>query len=259
MSDVNLPASAPAEPAHASAPQMSTGETLANIFFEPEGTFAALRERPRFLVAGLVILLLSVLMVVLVMQKVNFTEFITEQIRSGPQSAQLTEQQKEAGIKFWTGPVGTFFVYGMPFIAIAFSFAAGAALYMLATLVMGGRMGYKQALSVWVYSSLPPSVIGSVVAALLLFLKPAEEIDLNKPGAGLAVTNLGALLGSDSSRPLRAVLSWFDIFTFYGMFLAAVGLRKVGKLSAGAAWTIVIVFWLLCVAFAAIRALAFGG
>jgi hypothetical protein len=52
-------------------------------------------------------------------------------------------------------------------------------------------------------------------------------------------------------------LGVIDVFGIYGLFLAAIGLRKTGKMSAGSAWGIVIAIWLigviLRVAIAAIR------
>jgi len=44
---------------------------------------------------------------------------------------------------------------------------------------------------------------------------------------------------------LVALLSQFDLLSFYGLFLAALGLRKVAKLSSGAAWGVVISLWLI--------------
>jgi len=237
---------------------MSTPETLANIFFEPERTFESLRERPRFLVAGLILIALALGITALVMMKVDFTEFITNQITSGPNSAQMSDAQKQQALAFWSGPLGAVFVYVMPVVASIVLVAAGAGLYLLAALAMGGRLRYKQALAVWVYSSFPPAVLGSLVAVVLLFVKAKEDIDLGRSGAGLAVSNLGALLGKDSSPALRAALGWFDVFTFYGIFLAALGLRKVAKLSSASAWTIVIVFWLVAMLFSAGWAAAFG-
>src|SRR5688572_26516262 len=37
---------------------MSTAQTLTSIFFEPGETFKSLRERPRFLIAGIIIVVL---------------------------------------------------------------------------------------------------------------------------------------------------------------------------------------------------------
>ncbi len=258
MSD-NFTTPPPATSAGASgAPVMSTPETLGNIFFEPGETFAALRARPRFLVAGLIVLVLALVVTFLIMQKVNFGEFMTQQMEKNPQAAQMSPEQKEQTIAFWTGPIGKVFVYVMPVVGTIVIFAAGAAIYLLGSMLMGGKLNYKQALAVWVYASFPPAVLGGILAVIILFLKPAEEIDLNKPGAGLAVTNLGALI-APASPMLRGALGWFDLFTFFGMFLAATGLRKVGKLSSGSAWTIVIVMWLIGIVFSvAGAALGFG-
>lgn len=237
---------------------MSTPETLAGIFFEPERTFESLRERPRFLIAGLILIALIVAVTTLVMSRVDFNAFITDQIKNGPNSGQMDDTQKQKAIDFWTGPAGKAVIYLGPIVATAAFIAAGAGLYLLATMAMGGVLRYRQALSVWVYSSFPPSVLGALIAVVLVFVKSKEDIDLNKPGAGLAVTNLGALIG-DGSPVLRAALSWFDIFTFYGMYLAALGLRKVGKMSSASAWTIVIAFWFIGMVCGVIWSMMFGG
>jgi hypothetical protein len=239
-------------------PSMSTPETLSGIFFEPGRTFEALRARPRFLVAGVILIAVTLLVTVLVMQKVDFAEFITRQITSGPRSEQMSPEAKAAAVNFWTGPIGKVVVYVIPPVFTVIMFAAGAAIYLLAVMLMGGRMGYKQALSVWVYSTFPPGILQAVLSTVVLFLKSADDIDLNKSGGGLVVTSLGAVL-NPSSPALRGALSWFDLFTFYGMYLAALGLRKVGKISSGAAWTIVIVLWLIGVLWSAGRGALFGG
>ena len=44
---------------------------------------------------------------------------------------------------------------------------------------------------------------------------------------------------------MKTLLGSFDLFTFYGLFLAATGLRKVGRLSSGAAWGVALGLWLV--------------
>lgn len=253
MSQANFTAS------DAAGPSMSTPETLSGIFFEPGATFDALRARPRFLVAGLILLALGMLVAVLILQKVNYEEVVRRAIENNPRTEQMTAEQKEQAIRMQTGPVGKAIAYCAPPVFGVVMIAGGAALYLLGALLLGGRLSYKQALSVWVYASFPPAVLSTLLSVVLLFLKSADDLDFNRPGAGLLVTNLGALVGAGGSPVLRAALSWFDLFTFYGMYLAALGLRKLGKLSSGAAWTIVIVLWLLAVLFAVSRAALFGG
>jgi len=124
---------------------------------------------------------------------------------------------------------------------VVIGIAAGAAIYLLAVMAFGGTIGYKRSLAVWVYSSLPPSVLGTIVAVLVLFLKSPDTIDPKH----LLVTNPGAFMSPEASPVLTTLLSQFDLLRFYGMFLAAVGLRKVGKISSGSAGTIVILLWLI--------------
>jgi len=243
----------------AGAAMMSTPETLSGIFFEPERTFEALRERPRFLVAALIIVALSMLVTVLLFQKVSFEQVVREAIEKNTRTEQMSPEQKEQAIKMQTGPIGHAIGYCAPIIGVMVILAAGAALYLLGVMLMGGRISYKQALAVWTYSSFPPAVLGTLLALVMLFLKSPEDLDFSRPGAGLIVTNLGVLIGTGGSAILRAALSWFDLFTFYGMFLAALGLRKVGKISAGGAWAIVIGLWLLGMVLGVARAALFGG
>lgn len=235
------------------AATMSTPETLMSIFFEPERTFEALRARPRFLVAALITLVLTMVVTVALLQKVDFDQFLHERISESANGQPLTAEQLDQRVK-----IGKIATYAAPPFVVAVAFAGGAALYLLGVMAMGGKMTYKQALSVWAYSSYAPGVLLTIISLLLLFLRPADAIDLTKPGGGLLVTNPGAFMGSGTSPSLVAVLSSFDLFAFYGLFLAAVGLRKTGKLSSGSAWTIVIALWVLNLIFHVGRAALFG-
>lgn len=256
MSEANF--TPPPPHASAGAPTMSTPETLANIYFEPGATFEALRERPRFLVAGLILVALALLVTTLLFQKVSFEQMMRAAIDKNPRTAEMSAEDKERVIAMQTGPVGKSLAFAGPAIATVIIIAAGAAIYMLGASLMGGKLSYKQALSVWTYSSFAPGLLAALLSAVLIFMKAPEDFDFNKPNAGLLVTNLGALI-NPASPVLRAVLSWFDLFTFFGMFLAALGLRKVGKISSGSAWAIVIAMWAVGIVLSVARAALFGG
>jgi len=232
MSD---PSALPITPA-TTGPEMSTAETLTGIFFEPSRTFESLRARPRFLVAGIILLVLSAIVTAILFMRVDMGQYIRERIERSPNAAQIPEAQKEMQVKLGK-TVGMVLVPAITPIAIA----AGAALYLLGVMAMGGAISYKKALSVWTYSSIPPTVLGSLIVILVLFLKSADSIDPEH----LVVTNPGVLFGEESSKVLVAALSQFDLLRFYGMFLAALGLRKVAKISSGQAWGIVIALWVI--------------
>ena len=229
MSDPMAPPSA-----STSGTEMSTPETLTGIFFEPTRTYEALRDRPRFLVASLILLVLALIVTVVLYTRVDMSQYMRERIEQSAGGQPISEEQMEMQIK-----VGKIFGMAVIPLSVPIVIAAGAGLYLLGVMLFGGTMSYKKAVSVWVYSSIPPSVLGALIAILVLFLKAPESIDPEH----MVATNPGALMGEDSSKVLVAILSQFDLLRFYGMFLAALGLRKLGKLSSGSAWGVVIALW----------------
>ena len=241
MSDPNTPAT---------GTEMSTAETLTGIFFEPSRTFEALRARPRFLVAGLIVFILTCLVTAGLYARVDMAQFIRDRIEQSPRAAQISEEQKETQVR-----VGK--IIGMVFIPLSVPviIAGGAALYLLGVLAMGGSITYKKALAVWCYSWLPQSVLGALIALLVLFLKSPDSI----VPENLVATNPAALMSTESSKVLIALLRQFDLLRFFGMFLAALGLRKVAKISSGQAWAVVLGLWLLGLLLAVGSAAIFGG
>jgi hypothetical protein len=241
MSDPNQEGQPPPPPslAHTAEPTgeiLSTGATLTGIFFEPGRVFDALRARPRFLIAGLVLVLLTIVVDVALFQRVDMEQYIRDKVERSSRSATQPEEQKELIVKILK--IG--FAVGVP-ASVPFTIAAGAALYLLAVMAFGGAFGYKQSLAVWVYSSLPPAVLGTIVAVLVLYLKSPETIHPEH----ILITNPGAFMDADASPVLTSLMSRFDVLKFYGLVLGGIGLRRVGKLSAGSAWSIVIGFWLI--------------
>ena len=254
MSDPNQVFQAPPPPPFAPTPppptvEMSTPQTLTSIFFEPGRTFEALRSRPRFLIAGLILLVLTCLVTAILFVRKDMSVYIREKMEQSQSNQSATPEQKEMGVKIGTAIAAA----GFP-VSVPFWIAAGAALYLLGVMAFGGTISYKQALSVWVYSSVPPAILGTIVAILVLFLKAADQIDPEH----MLITNPGAFMGADSSKVLTAILSQFDLLRFYGLFLAAIGLKKVAKMSSGAAWGVVILLFLIRAIFGIASAAIFG-
>ena len=253
MSDPNQQFQPPPPPPLATpeaGPQMSTPATLTGIFFEPGGTFEALRVRPRFLIAVLILVILTTIVDVALFTRVDMGQYIRDKMEQSSRSQGQTEEQKEMGVK-----IGKYIGAVAPPLSVPIVIAAGAGLYLLGVMAFGGSIGYKKAVSVWTYSSLPPSVLGTVIALLVLFLKSPETIDPEH----LLITNPGAFMNAQQSPVLTAFLTQFDILRFYGLFLAALGLRKMAKLSSGSAWGIVLGYWLIGLILAVCWRAIFGG
>ncbi len=245
MSETYSPMTPPAETARA-ADTMTTPETLGNIFFEPGRTFEALRERPRFLVAALVTLAAFMAFYVTYVQRVGYENIVNAEIEMRAQGSGMTDEQKAAGRDIQTKPFVKAIRYGAPVIGIAILLAAGAGIYLLGSMLMGKGISYKQALSVWTYSSLPPLVLLMAANLVLLLVRtPTEDSEIARGLNGLVRANPGILIDAAAHPVLATALGAFDLFAIYGLALAALGLRKVARLSSGSAWAVVLGFWLL--------------
>lgn len=225
--------------------QMSEIGTLGGVFFEPGATFEDLRRKPRFLLAGLTIMFLFTAFNVLFIQKVGFEEIIRARLESNERVQQMPAEQKQALIEQQSSPVIKGISYAAGPIVILIIFLLGGVIYWLGTNAMGGTITFLQGLSVWIYSSFPPTVISMLANILVLFLKSTGDIDVAASQSGLVQASPAFFIDVKSSPVLHAVVGTFDLFFIWGWVLAAIGLRIVGKISTGAAWAIVLFVALL--------------
>lgn len=247
MSDPNTdnfqpPPPPPSQPAAPTGPEMSTVETLTSIYFEPGATFEALRVRPRFLIAGILTVIAFMAYYTTFVWRVGAENIARAQIEARQPDA--SPEQLEQTLQMQNNPIIKAATYAAFPIVFAVIFAAGAGLYLLGVTLMGKSMGFKQALAVWVYSSYPPTVVYALMNMILLFVKSPDDIDPTAINSGLARANPSILVDTKTQPVLATILGSFDLIAVYGLFLAAIGLRKMTKLSSGSAWAVVVAIWL---------------
>ncbi len=225
--------------------KMSLMDTLLGVFFEPGNTFSSLRIKPRFFVAGLIILLSICAFQVTFIEKFGYANIVKEQMRKNTQFQQMTPEQQKSAFAMYENPILKYVTYAVTPIFIIISMVIGALIYWGGIAAFGGSGSFLGSLAGWVYASLPPTLLMMLGNFIILFVKSADEIDLPSSQQGLVQANLGLLVSSKDSALLHGFLSGFDIFIFFGMFLGAIALQKIGKISAGSAWTITIILWLI--------------
>ncbi len=239
-------------------PQMSEPATLGNIFFEPGKTFEDMRRKPRFLIAGLIIIIFSAIFQILFIQKIGYENIVRARIESSSQTEQLPKEQKDKIIQQQSSPIFKGIAYAILPVAVVLSFLIGGLIYWLGANAMGGSAKFLHGVSVWVYSSLPPSIIFVLANILVLFLKSVDDIDIIRSQSGLIQANPGFFMDAKIHPVLTALLSGLDLFAIFGWVLAAIGLQKVAKISSGSAWAVVLAVGLIGIAFKVIAALIFG-
>ncbi len=239
-----------AEPA-----RMSEVGTLSSIFFEPGATFEDLRRKPRFLMAGILFILVTAAFSVLFINKIGFEEIARARMEKNERFQQLPAEQQKQLIEQQSSPVVKVISYVATPIVWALYLVVGGLIYWLGANAMGGSMTFLRGLAVWVYSGFPPMIVSMLANILVLFLKSTDDIDVAASQGGVINANLSFLIDAKTSPVLGAILGTFDLFFIWGWILAVIGLRIVGKISTGAALAIVMIVALLNVAFRVVGAL----
>lgn len=240
-------------------PQMSEVSTLANIFFEPGRVFEDLKRKPRFILGSILIALLFTAYIFGLTSKVGeagIRRAVIEQLEKSPQGSSMSQEQKESAISL-NLTIQKYTRLAMP-IFVFISLLIGGLFYFLAAKAFGGNGGFLHGLSVWVYSSIPPTVIAMIANFLVLMLKSADDIDLTTSQRGVIHANPGFLLNGKEMPVLATIVSTLDLFMIWGWILAAIGLRITNRLSSGSAWAAVIIIGLIGVLFRVVTAFISG-
>ncbi len=239
-------------------PTMSEPATLANIFFEPGRTFESLRNKPKFILGTLIILVLMSAFQTFFIQKLGFENIVKAQINSNPMMDEMAADKKKEIIDQQTSPtmrgVST---ASLPIVFTIF-FVVGGLIYWLAGNAMGGSMTFFRGLSTFVYSCFPPWVVFYLANLVVLFFKSADDIDILSSQRGLIHANPSMFFDGKSMPVLTTLLGSIDLFQIWGIVLAAIGLKVVGKISSGSAWGIVLILALIGIAFRVVLSALFG-
>jgi hypothetical protein len=169
--------------------------------------------------------------------------FALEQMEKNPQMQSMPPEQKELALERGT-KISGFIRYLFP-VFFLIIFAIGGLFYWLAGKAMGGSGNYLHGLAVWVYSSLPPTLVAMLANILILFLKNADEIDIATSQRGVVHANPSFFIDGKTMPVLATLLGTIDFFQIWGWILAAIGLQKVMKLSKSSAWTFVLILALI--------------
>ncbi|HUQ34589.1 MAG TPA: YIP1 family protein [Pyrinomonadaceae bacterium] len=236
-------------------PPLSAADRITKVFYEPDPVFKNLRHYPRWLAGFLVLVLFSLTYQLAVIQRIGPERLAEDRanriieggyLQNAPISpddfkqAQIAQAISTAtltkiSLPIWTAGGTLIFLFIL------------AGLYLLGVIAFGGRMNFWQAVSVAVYSSIPPTIILTVLNLILLYTQSVDDmVPMRAQQQGLARADLG-LLFSPSAHPFLYTLAGsIGLFTIYRLWLTANGLKNTAtKIKNGSAWAIVLLLWVL--------------
>jgi len=191
---------------------------LVGVIFSPKATFADIVRKPSWLLPVILLAVLGAIVAVSLNRKMDWREYMSQQIEKSPRAASLSAEQKqqqiEVGAKF--APISAY-VFGIPAPLVVVLIVAGV---MLAAynLVAGADVSYGMSLGI-VSHAFVPWLIGNLTFLLVLFLKPPGTLDLDNPVA----TNAAAFLPEGSAKWLEALAKNVDLLAIWITFLIAIG------------------------------------
>ena len=238
------------EPGPDAPPPLPPAERITGVFYDPDTVFKNLRYHPRWLAAFLVIAIFSLTYHLAFTQRVTperiANETVDKVVESGWVPADKAEAYREQQVWLAKSAVGRINGAGA---AVGWAFIGMlvlAGLYLLCVLAFGGRINFWQSLSVATYGWLPSAVVATVLNLILLYVKPAEDIDVFKGSVGLARADLGLLFNPAAHPFLYVMGSFVGVFTLYRWCVTVSGLRNTAtKISNGSAWAIAFLLWLV--------------
>jgi Yip1 domain len=222
---------------------------IIGVFFSPKPTFEDIARKPSWLLPIVISTILSIIAMVALNQRMNWRDYVSQQIEKNPRSAQLSAEQKQqqidGGAKFT--PI-ILYVAGVigPMISVLI---VGGVMMLAYNLLADASATFSQALSIVAHAFLV-GVISTPLFLLVVFLKPFGTIDVENPLA----SNLAAFLPVDAAKWLVALCKSIDIFSIWILILIAIGFAAVNprKLQGAKPFVIVFSVW---GAFVVIRAL----
>ncbi|MFI8707005.1 Yip1 family protein [Bacillus sp. NPDC077411] len=153
----------------------------------------------------------------------------------------IVAKNKELGVEVpMAFTLGSGFVFAA--IIFMFTFFISAALYKVLMMFMGNDTSYKKLLAIIVYSSII-TVLGGIINMVLAWIFGGNGQEM--------YTGLGMLFAS-TGGVVHGIAKAFEVFAIWGLFVTGLGLHITAGLSKKQATILVVVFFIISLAFGAI-------
>ncbi len=232
-------------PAGPEVPAQSFLERLMGVFISPGETFEDVARKPGFWAPLITVVIASVAMVETMLWKIGAERLtrmgIEQSSRASSMSPEQINQAVSQGAKFTTIIMQVAAFLGAPIVLLIM---AGVGI-LVVNVIFGARSSFKTVFSLVCYADLV-SLLGVIMAIALIFFGDPERFNSQNPVPG----NVGFFLNPhDVSKPLYALASSADIFSFWLLILLGIALSKgtAGKVKPTPIFLVLTGIWLLWV------------
>ena len=213
---------------------------IIGVLFSPKATFEDIARKPSWLLPVVISTILGIASTVVLNQRVDWRDYIMQQMEKSPRAANMPADQKEKQAEI-SAKVTVYIVYLAGAIGSAgFAVVVGAVMMLAYNLLAGAGASFSQSFAIAAHT-LVVGIVSTPIFLLVLLLRPKGTIDPENPVA----TNLAAFLPEESSKWLMTLCKSVDIFTIWMLVLIAIGFAAVNpkKLKGSKSYAIAFSVW----------------
>jgi hypothetical protein len=218
------------------------GAVLLATLTAPERGLGAAVVRNRSLTALLAATLLSVLVALVTVPRLDFSA--QADLGTGPDAQPMTQHQVEEA-EVQAAKLGAVAGYAGAGLGPVLAVLGTALCCWLAFRVAGTKPALRSTVAVSAHALLPLALARLLVLPAVLLKAPLPAADL----AGLLPSSLAALLPTQASPLAVAAASSLDLFTLWAVVLLVLGMAKAAGASRRRAGAVVALLWLAEIAF----------
>jgi hypothetical protein len=205
---------------------------LFNLYFEPKDTFARIFVRPRVWMAMVLQIAMGVLFTSVWLQNMDAREFMKAQMEQNSRVQQMPAEQVEQIINTQARFMRTWGRIAPFFVPVIMDLILAGIFMFIFRFFMAADVSFMQSLATvaWTFAAL--GLIQTPIMLLVFWLKGDWNVDPNQ----IIQANPTIFIEVGSvSRWIWSLLSSFDLFSLWTLFLFATGLAVAGKrdLSSG--------------------------
>lgn len=224
---------------------------LLRVLYAPSNVFAGIPEAPQWFLPFISALIASCLTSALIINAIGMDNIIRRQLQAQPQLIErLGEEKVEEIAQQANTPARQVITYTGNILMTGVIILAVSGLFTGALVLAGTEARFRNVFLVTAYSFFAYYFVLLLVSGLVLFVtRDRETLD---PG-NLLLSHAGAFLDPETTnRALFSFATSLDIFTFWLLFLIALGLSKVSKqVTFAHSAAVVVGSWVVYVAFKA--------
>lgn len=213
---------------------------IAGVLFAPAETFQDIVRRPGILWPLLLFVAIGFFSSMVMAPRLDFDSIKAEQAKQlKKRNIPDSDIERFQNIAIATAKVG---VWLNPLLMIVL-YVVAAAIVFFAFRLMGGEGTFVQAFAVTLYAWIPLVLYSLILDAVVLVHGTFDPVTV----ATLVKSNPAFLVDPQAQPVLFALLSSFDLFSFWWLFLLIVGFAVLSKLSRATSAGIVLTLWLVIV------------